>query len=320
MVFNVNGPVDVDAPTSISRLRLDDLPSLLSLSQQAGWPHTSKDWRSVLECGTGYGHRWRDKVISCVHITDYGPCFASLGLMLVSQAFRKQGLGSALMRHVVSNAVTPPTQSIGLIAGANVSTFYEPFGFRVLDEHILILRKVPAATTRNNRPKNPNPTSLHLENTFRFSIPITGEHLQPTLDFDREATQMERSALMSHRLRHSDRSLLVGSDDSETADSSSVVSGVHGYGMANVRREHLSVGPLVSTSSSAALDVTSRLTENYEGPIRIDVYESQHTFIEELKGLGYQVSSRQPVMIKGPLQNLPGSRQNIYCPASQAWT
>jgi GNAT superfamily N-acetyltransferase len=316
MTAKTNGLVDVDAPTSISRLRLDDLPSLLSLSQQAGWPHTSKDWRAVLKCGTGYGHRWRDKVISCVHITDYGPCFASLGLMLVSQAFRKQGLGTALMRHVVSNAVTPPTQSIGLIAGAKVSSFYEPFGFRVLDEHILILRNVPEAT--RNTP-NPDPTSLHLDNTFRFS-PITGEHLQPTLDFDREATQMERSALMRHRLQHSDRSLLVGSDDSETADSSSVILGVQGYGMANVQREHLSVGPLVSTSSSAALDVTSRLTEHYEGPIRIDVYESQRTFIEELKGLGYQVSSRQPVMMKGPLQNLPGTRQNIYCPASQAWT
>jgi hypothetical protein len=220
------------------------------------------------------------------------------------------------MRQVVSSAVTPQTQSMGLIAGANVSSFYEPFVFRVLNKYIMILRNVPAATT--NRP-NHNPILLHLDNNTFRSTPITGEHLQPALDFDREATQIELSALMRHPLQHPSRSLLVGSDDSETGDSSSVLLGVHGYGMANVQREHLSVGPLVSTSSSAALDVTSRLTEHYEGPIQIDVYESQRTFIEELKGLGYQVLSRQPVMIKGPLQKLPGSHQNIYCPALQAW-
>lgn len=308
----------MNASPKISRLHKGDLPSLLALSQQAGWPHTVRDWTAVLECGTGYGHRRYgsaddNDVVSGVHVTDYGKQFASLGLMVVDESYRGQGMGKALLKDVLLHI--PPSQSVGLIAGATVSSFYEPFGFRSIEEErILVLRKETSLSTPAATVVVPDASPQH---TLRSVSP---ENLKEVLDFDLQATGLERRKLVQHRLSHADRSLMYTSIDGT----------IKGYGMANVQEGSLTIGPLVSLDTQTALQMTLQLAGDHGSKysnneagfpplVRIDAYKSQSEFVDGLVNMGYQVAPEQRVMIKGPLLSLPGNRNHIYAPASQAW-
>lgn len=308
----------MNALPKISRLHKGDLPSLLALSQQAGWPHTVRDWTAVLECGTGYGHRRSsaaddDNVVSCLHMTDCGKGFASLGLVVVDEAYRGQGMGTALVKHALSHR--PPSQSIGLVAGANVSSFYEPFGFQSMeDEHILILRKEIGLAT----PASVGVPDSSPDHNLRSLSP---ENLKEVLDFDLQVTGLERTKLMQQRLSNADCSLMYATTDNI----------IQGYGMANVQDGSLTIGPLVALDTPTALQLAFHLAEDHGNKhsnnetmpcpsfIRIDAYTSQSEFVDGLVNMGYQVTPQQAVMIKGPFLKLPGNRNHIYVPASQAW-
>lgn len=279
----------------LSRLAKDDLPSLLALSQEAGWPHTARDWTAVLECGTGYGHREGKEVVSCVHLTDFGLQFASLGLMIVAKSRRGQGLGKSLLQHALSRRSR--SQSIGLIAGRFVPSFYEQFGFRTIRDNVLVLRKEQVL----------GPRLLRCCNSFQ---PITNKNVQNAVDFDEKEIGLKRRNLLEHRLTNADRTFIFSKDDS-----------IQAYGMANTQGQQLALGPLVSLNTPSALELVHQLTADFDGLLRIDAYERQSDFITGLvEDQGYRITALQPVMMKGPHQQLPGNRNLVFSPASQAWT
>jgi hypothetical protein len=123
-----------------------------------------------------------------------------------------------------------------------------------------------------------------------------------------------RSDLIRERIRSANRSILLPSRQRPEL--------ILGYGIANLQADHhLTIGPLVSKDQQAALDITLQLIEGSFGPTRIDLYESSpsQALLVELRQIGYEISSKKAVMISGNLSKLPGKRDNIFCPASQAW-
>jgi N-acetylglutamate synthase-like GNAT family acetyltransferase len=90
----------------------------------AGLDPTSLDWRRFMlafDSATG-------RVVGCAQIKRYEDC-DEFGSLVVDVALRGQGIGGALLTHLVSQA----TGDLYLVCLDKMRPYYERFGFRVLD-------------------------------------------------------------------------------------------------------------------------------------------------------------------------------------------
>jgi GNAT superfamily N-acetyltransferase len=274
---------------SISSLTLDDVPDLLKLSQEAGWPHSAQDWETVVTCGRGWGLRLHESVIATGTLFDYR-AVATFGMMIVAKSHRGQGLGTKLMKKILQRSSQEP---ICLVAGTGADSFYTSFGFRPLSERVLKLTKATIAQQGE---------SLVSTSTL---APLEKNNLPKVLELDWQATGMHRSPLIQYRWQQSCRALV-------TANAS-------GYGLANYQGDQLMVGPIVAKTIDTAVELVQGLTQNHEGPLRIDTYQSQHKFVKQLQQNGFKIAAEQAIMVRGDLQELPGNRHQVFALASQSW-
>jgi GNAT superfamily N-acetyltransferase len=275
----------------ISSLTLDDVPDLLKLSQEAGWPHSAQDWETVVTCGRGWGLRLHESVIATGTLFDYR-AVATFGMMIVAKSHRSQGLGTKLMKNTLQR---PSQQPICLVAGTGADLFYTRFGFRPLSERVLKLTKTTATAQQGES----------LASTSSSLVPLAENNLPKVLKLDWQETGMHRSPLIQYRWQQSSRALV-------TADDS-------GYGLANYQGDQLVVGPIVAKTIDTAVELVQGLTQNHEGPLRIDTYQSQHKFVMQLRQKGFKIASEQAIMVREDLQELPGNRHQVFALASQSW-
>jgi hypothetical protein len=164
----------------------------------------------------------------------------------------------------------------------------------------------------------------------KFQVtPVTTaeEDIKELWSFDQANAGFERGPLIDHLLKSSARSMMVHDVANDDNDNNIKPSLLKGFGIAKYQGDLLNVGPIVSTDETAALALCQSLTEGHDGPIRMDVYESQKGFVRgALDALGFQQDDRQAIMVNtfgnhedAKEQKLPGNRQVMFCPASQAW-
>lgn len=284
----------------ISSLTLDDVPDLLKLSQEAGWPHSAQHWETVVTCGSGWGLRFgnvfevpnvRARVIATGTLFDYR-AVATFGMMIVAKSHRGQGLGKKLMKKILQRSSSQ--QPICLVAGTGADSFYTPFGFRPLSERMLTLTKTTTAQAGES-----------LASASPSLVPLGKANLPKVLKLDWQATGMQRSPLIQYRWQQSSRALV-------TADDS-------GYGLANYQGDQLMVGPIIAKTIDTAVEFVQGLTQNHEGHLRIDTYQSQHKFVTQLQQKGFKIAAEQAIMVRGDLQELPGNRHQVFALASQSW-
>lgn len=329
MLLVNNAPND-RLPT-IEPIVSDHLPELLKLSQEEAWTHTERDWKVMLATGQTYGHlvsedRTSRRLLSCIHVTDYGASLATLGMLIVAKRHRKRGLATSLVNHVLGKH-HQSHRPMGLVAASQAQSFYPPFGFVSTGEHVVKLTRTGG--------HNMDETPTILEN-FPLTTPSVSKHdAKRAILFDRQATHLDRSHLLVGLLSTSDRAFFV-QDGSHGGGNNTIV----GYGLAKFQQASnnallLNVGPVVASDPLTAFALCHRLTQQHEGPIRLDIFGSQHKLIHELiTSLGFQPEGeRQAVMLRhntattingvnkelGTKLLLPGNRNVMFCPASQAW-
>ena len=115
---------------TIRVLTVDDIPVGLSLKEKAGWNQLEADWRRLLELqpdvcflaesdGVGVG-----TVTTC----QFGPV-AWIAMMLVDEAYRRRGIGRALMTRALDELDCQGVRTVRLDATPKGRPMYESLGF-----------------------------------------------------------------------------------------------------------------------------------------------------------------------------------------------
>jgi GNAT superfamily N-acetyltransferase len=119
----------------IGYLAADDLADADALVREAGWNQTVDDWRAFLDLGTVYAIRDKGKVIATSATLPYGGKFAWISMVLIAGYYRRQGLGTKLMRRCLDDLVAAKLVPVldATPAGRDVYTglgFQDSWGYK----------------------------------------------------------------------------------------------------------------------------------------------------------------------------------------------
>jgi GNAT superfamily N-acetyltransferase len=112
----------------IRPMTLDDLPLGMHLKARAGWNQTEADWRRFLSLGDGFVAEWDGAAVGTTMTFLFGPV-AWVAMVLVDEAVRGRGIGTALMRHALAHLDGRGVKSVRLDATPLGRPVYEKLGF-----------------------------------------------------------------------------------------------------------------------------------------------------------------------------------------------
>lgn len=117
--------------TEIRRLTLDDIAAAQRLREQAGWNQTDADWRRLLAWSPdGCWAAERDgQVVGTTAVATYGRRIAWIGMVLVDEAHRRQGIGRALLGHAIEHLDGLGIETIALDSTPEGQPLYASLGF-----------------------------------------------------------------------------------------------------------------------------------------------------------------------------------------------
>ena len=165
---------------NIRGMTISDIPTGLRLKEQAGWNQLEADWRRLLELGSdgGFLAEWDGAPVGTVMTCRFGPV-AWVAMMLVDEAYRRRGIGRALMVRALEGLDSGGIRSVRLDATPRGRPLYESLGF------------VEESTLHRYRGTLP---------TANDAAPLPevrpGSSLDGVIALDREATGTDRGRLL----------------------------------------------------------------------------------------------------------------------------
>jgi GNAT superfamily N-acetyltransferase len=250
-------------------LQAEDAEDAVSLSQEAGWNQTPEDWRFMIASGEAVGLRTGDGQLIATALTmPHGPDFAWISMILVTADFQRQNIASRLMNQLIENIQTQG-QIPGLDATPAGKSVYVPLGFQPIYE--LSRWQAP-------EPGWAAPAAVPGGLTVQTA---TVADLDDIVTWDRARFGGERGDLIAHLMqRCPDKALLARRD----ADGS-----LAGYVLARDGRENLQIGPLVADNEQIAIDLLDKSLGLANGPVYIDVPDTQEMLSAWIKSRGFTV-------------------------------
>lgn len=185
--------------TTLRPMRATDLEACHALSQHLKWPHRLVDWHFHHAVSRGHVIEHESDqdegpavVAGSGMLCHFGADYATLGLVIVSDALQGRGLGRAMMQTLLADA---GARSVILNATAAGRPLYEKLGFRVTDT----LSQHQSASAHAAPPVLPSGARIR---------PLREEEIPALLALDRHATGMDRSALLLALLKFAEVAVL----------------------------------------------------------------------------------------------------------------
>ncbi|MFG0429128.1 GNAT family N-acetyltransferase [Serratia liquefaciens] len=164
------------------------------LSQKIQWPHRLEDWQQAWSLGGGVIAEVEGDVVGCALRWLWGDQRATLGLVIVAEQCRGQGIARAMLQQMIAPL---PDYQLHLVATDQGKPLYQKLGF--IDQGLLAqhqCREMPAGHTA------PLPKGTRLR-------PALPQDLATLVELDLAASGLSRQPLLAAMLASAEQALVL---------------------------------------------------------------------------------------------------------------
>lgn len=275
------------------RLRImteQDVPDGMRLNTLSGWNQTAADWNRFLgNSPRGCFVMEHDgKVVGTATTICYENRFAWIGMVLVDPEYRKQGIGTELLRKTIEYLADARIVTMKLDATPLGRPLYTKLGF--VDEYEIerwILKR---------------PSGVVLTTPRAMCAPLSEVQMEQILRLDKELFGADRSFLL--------RSLFDETPEFAMAVWEDGLPQGYAFGRCGLFADHL--GPWMAKSRAAAEKVLQGfLTKSSRETVIADCMKSNSIAVELLGACGFDPSRPLTRMVRGP--NIYPGEPESFC-------
>ncbi len=296
--------------SSFEDLTFDDAPAIYTLIESLGWTHVVKDLEIMLKVGVFLGARDANgNIVATGALFPYGADLASIGMIMVSPEYQRQGYGRAVM-DALHHHDAAQGRILCLIATEEGEPLYRRCGYQVAGR----IRKFFGSSEVFL-----NKSSKHSFSNVALRV-MHKNDLDDVIRLDAMALGANRDKLLEQRFFQADHAAVAENEDSE----------IIGFVLACPQREQHHLGPMVAPDSETALTMIGYVAERSTKELRIDVPETQVELHSRLPDLGFSLIANPPSMIRSSSMirnnqslseslHYPGCRDRYWSIMSQAY-
>lgn len=277
----------------VRRLTAADLPAIIELAADRGWPPEESKWRLMFAVSEPLGvDDPAGGLAGVVVVTRYGPTLAAVGMMLVATRHGRKGLGGRLLRYALALA---GEAVVYLTATDYGRPLYDRLGFRAVDSSVTYRGRLSAKP-----PLAPASVAAAPPGPPRRAGADDVPGLQSV---DAAVFGADRGRVLRELPGFADEFLTLGRPDG-------------GYGAAWAKDGTRVIGPLVAPDIGGASRLIAALAAGWDGPVRLDVLGRHADLAAWALAAGLTAGSQTALMVRGG--ELPGDRARLYCPVTVA--
>jgi GNAT superfamily N-acetyltransferase len=244
------------------RLRVQDRTSCVPLSAEPQWNQIADDWQLMIEAGDSFGlFTPEGRLVASGLTVPFDGSFGWISMILVTQAFRRRGLATHLMRRcmdaLLSKGLTP-----ALDATPDGRQVYVRLGFKDIYTLTRFLAEKPQPA--------PAPPGVSMR-------PMRTSDLAAIIAYDRMAFGAGRGRILADLQRRLPACAFVAESDGRP----------RGFVAARDGRRCIQIGPVVAEDAPTATALTMAALANIAGPVCIDVGDRHSSFVDTLKVAGF---------------------------------
>lgn len=275
------------------RLRVmteQDVSGGLRLNTLSGWNQTVADWQRFLKNSPRGCFVVEDdgKIVGTATTVNYKNRFAWIGMVLVDPEYRKQGIGTQLLKKTVEYLDEENIRTMKLDATPQGKPIYMKLGFVEENEIERWIRKRPPSAA------SPAPQST--------STPLNERRKEQIFRRDEELFGADRSFLL--------RALCEEAPEFATAVGEGELLQGYAFGRHGLFADHL--GPWMARTQVAAEQILQGfLAQSSRETIIVDCLKSNSIAVELLHSCGFALSRALTRMVRGP--NLYPGKPDSFC-------
>lgn len=250
-------------PPGFKEAKLRDLRAVVELSREPGWNQVEADWQLMLKAGDSFGVATDDDRLVASGLTvRFGGQFGWISMILVTAAFRRQGLATYLMGRCIL-ALQARGLAPALDATPDGRKVYRFLGFK---DVYRITRFFAAAPGFDNKP----PLGVQLRE-------MTAADLTAVSAFDAPIFGADRAFLIEHlRARRPAQAFLAMRGAK-----------ICGYILAREGQTCSQIGPLVADDRATALALLARSLGASSGAVCVDLLDRHGAVRKQLVSHGF---------------------------------
>jgi GNAT superfamily N-acetyltransferase len=294
----------------IRRLGADDLRACAALAVDRGWWPERAKWLLLLEASEAYGVDASDGrgLAGSVVLTRWGADVAAIGMMLTASRYGGQGLGRALMEHVLRVAGDDTAVSLfGTDAGRPL---YEKLGFKPVRRsiafrgHFHVDPQTNSSKKRAGRAEAAGAAAL-AESSGDVRL-ATEADLSAILALDLAVYGADRTRILARLPAFAERIVVLEASE-----------GIVGYAAAWRTEAYLMIGPLLAPDGAAARRLVTELAADSTVAVRLDLDPDRPELPGWARAHGLEPTERTVFMTRGDLTPR-GISEHRYTPISVA--
>ncbi len=255
-----------------------DVENLVQLTDEVGWGFTRSNWQIALAVGQNFAlYDDNGEIAATSAIFRYRNRLSILGNIIVREKYRGQGLATRVI-DAAEKCVDLHLSPIMLVSTPFGEPVYRGRGYRIIGD-----------CTKLVRPTGSEPLSPPDMPGYRFK-PVTASNLEDILEFDQKACKADRGQVLTAMLQAGYTSVSLHREGDDQ---------LCGYALAYPRKTNTVIGPVIAEEAEQARALIQMLGYGREEDLRLDILSHQTAFLEDVKEMGFLVSSISPVMMLG---------------------